>query len=48
MIALANLTGFFVLTVPEGGAAWAYLLLASIVCGGAILYNARMRGRGNN
>ncbi len=47
MTAIANLLGLLVLRVPEGGAAWAYLLFASVVCGGAIVYGARMRGRSN-
>jgi hypothetical protein len=49
MTALANLLGMFlILRAPEGGAAWAYLLLASAAVGGAIVYRSRMRGRSNS
>jgi Mg2+ and Co2+ transporter CorA len=48
MTTLTSLFGILVLSVPEGGAAWAYLLFASVVCGGAIVYSSRMRRRGNN
>ena len=48
MTALATLIAALVVRAPEGGAAWAYLLLASTVCGGAIVYNLRTQGRGNN
>jgi len=49
MTAFTNLLGMFlVLRAPEGGAAWAYLLLASLAVGGAIVYSSRLRGRGNN
>jgi len=44
MFAAANLlVASLVLQVPEGGAAWMYLLLACTACAGAVAYSARTR-----
>jgi hypothetical protein len=50
-MAVASLLGaYLVLQVPEGGAPWMYLLLASAVCAGALTLSARKRAfeRSNN
>ncbi|HZP04254.1 MAG TPA: hypothetical protein VFB43_05085 [Terracidiphilus sp.] len=48
MMASASLLALFALQVPEGGAPWMYLLLASSVCAGAMVFASRMRQRTNN
>jgi hypothetical protein len=45
MSAVAGLLGAFVILVPEGGAPWMYLLLASAACAGAIGLSIRIRTR---
>jgi hypothetical protein len=42
----ANLPGFFLgLTVPGGGSAWMYVLLAAAACAAALAWSARSRAR---
>jgi hypothetical protein len=49
VMAIANLLGaYLALQVPEGGSPWMYLLLASAVCAGALVLNARKRTHGRS